>query len=146
VPPTVPLVIRIRPVGEGDLLGLTEMLSRCSEQTRYRRFHGFVRAFPERYLADALKGGPAHVALVAETPDRIVALASCVTGDDGTREIGILVEDAYQRRRIGTRLLETLLAHAAHAGQAPVQATIQYDQTWMVPLLRRYEQIKIIYQ
>jgi GNAT superfamily N-acetyltransferase len=130
--------MRIRPIGEGDLLALTEMFARCSDRTRYRRFHGVVREFPEPYLAGALKGEPGHVALVAETADGIVALASCVTSENGDREIGILVEDAFQRQRIGTRLLEALLADA---GGHTVRALIQPDQSWMLPVLSRYQQV-----
>jgi GNAT superfamily N-acetyltransferase len=134
--------VNIRPVGDGDLLELTEMFSRCSIQTIYRRFHGYVRAFPEPYLTDALKGDPRHFALVAETSTQIVAMASSVTLDDGTCEIGILVEDDYQRQRLGTRLLEMLLAQI---GPRTVRATIQYDQSWIIPLLLRYQNIRILF-
>jgi GNAT superfamily N-acetyltransferase len=149
--------VTIRQVGEGDLLDLTDMFARCSSQTIYRRFHGYVRTFPEPYFSDAMKGDPRHFTLVAETPGRIVALASRVTLDhplaggaggrppasqQSTCEVGILIEDDYQRKRIGTRLLDTLLTHA---GTRTVRATIQHDQSWIVPMLRRYENIRIIY-
>jgi GNAT superfamily N-acetyltransferase len=134
--------MNVRPVTDGDLLELTDMFARCSPQTIYRRFHGYVRAFPEPYFTDALKGDPRHFALVAETSTRIVALASSVTLDDGTCEIGILVEDDYQRQRIGSRLLETLLAQA---GTRTARATIQHDQSWIIPVLLRYKNIRIIF-
>jgi len=130
----------IRQISDGDLLALTDMFSRCTRQTIYRRFHGFLHAFPEPYFTDALKGDPHHFALVAETAGKVVALASCVTLEDGTCEIGILVEDDYQRQRVGTRLLEGLLAHA---GSRTVLATIQRDQGWIIPVLFRYENIRI---
>ena len=79
-----------------DRQALALMLDRCSAQTRYRRFHGHVNVFPERYLAEALSGRPAHFALVAEAADgTLVALASCRTVAAGVAEIGILVEDAW---------------------------------------------------
>src|SRR5271169_5917271 len=130
--------MNIRRISENDLLDLTDMFARCSRQTIYRRFHGYVRAFPEPYFTDALKGDPAHFALVAETAGEIIALASCVTLDDGTCEVGILVEDDYQRQRLGTHLLETLLGQA---GPRTVRATIQPDQRWIIPMLLRYENI-----
>jgi GNAT superfamily N-acetyltransferase len=132
----------IRRIGEGDLLALTEMFERCSPHTIYRRFHGYVRAFPEPYFTDALKADPSHYALVAELPGKIIALGSCVTVDDGSCEVGILVEDDYQRQRLGTRLLEALLAQA---GSRPVRATIQHDQSWIIPTLLRYQNIRIIF-
>jgi GNAT superfamily N-acetyltransferase len=137
---TTDVVVRL--VSEDDLLDLTDMFERCSNQTRYRRFHSYVRAFPEPYLTDALKGDHGHFALVAETPDGIVALASCVALDEGSCEIGILVEVRYQRQRIGTRLLEALLEHA---GDRTVRAHIQHDRSWLIPVLLRHEQIRVFY-
>jgi GNAT superfamily N-acetyltransferase len=134
--------MKIRPLGEDDQLDLVDLFARCSRQTIYRRFHGYVRAFPEPYFTDALKGDSRHFALVAETASAIVALGSSVTLDDGTCEIGILVEDDYQRQRIGSRLLDLLLAHAA--GRT-VRATIQHDQSWIIPTLLRHKNIKIVF-
>jgi GNAT superfamily N-acetyltransferase len=134
--------VSIRPVNDGDLLELNELFDRCSEQTIFHRFHGFLHTFPEPYFTNALKGDPGHFALVAETPERIVAMASAVMLDDGTCEIGILVEDGYQRQRIGTRLLEALLRQA---GPRTVRATIQYEQNWLGPVLGRYNNIKVIF-
>jgi GNAT superfamily N-acetyltransferase len=133
--------VTIRPINDADLLDLTDMFARCSRQTIYRRFHGYVRAFPEPYFTDALKGDPRHFALVAETPGKIVALASCVTLDNGSCEIGILVEDDYQRQGLGTRLLDTLVTQA---GRRTVRATIQHDQRWIIPVLLRYQNIRIV--
>jgi GNAT superfamily N-acetyltransferase len=133
--------VTIRQINDADLLDLTDMFARCSRPTIYRRFHGYVRAFPEPYFTDALKGDPRHFALVAETPGKIVALASCVTLGNGSCEIGILVEDDYQRQRLGTRLLDTLVAQA---GPRAVRATIQHDQRWIIPVLLRYQNIRIV--
>jgi len=127
--------MNIRAAAPGDRAALTAMFGRCSDQTRYRRFHGFVHALPERYLADALAGRPEHIALVAEDNGQIVALSSCADG-----EIGILVEDLYQRQGIGTRMLNELLERCGPAVQL---ATIQHDQAWLVTFLRRYTKIKI---
>jgi GNAT superfamily N-acetyltransferase len=111
------------------------MFLRCSVQTRYRRFHGFLESFPEPYFTEALEGRAEHLALVAETPTGIVALASCAAG-----ELGVLVEDAYQRQGIGARLLETLIARS---GYGAFLASVQAEQSWILPFLRRYSQIKI---
>ena len=127
--------MNIRPATTGDRAALIAMFERCSPETRYRRFHGFLRALPERYLADALSGRSGHIALVAEAGDRIIALASCA--DD---EIGILVEDAFQRQGIGTRLLTAL---TQLSGPGMLLATIQPEQAWILSLLRQYSTIKI---
>lgn len=125
----------VRPAAQGDRAALIAMFERCSSQTRYRRFHGFLHAFPERYLADALSGRPGHIALVAELAGRIVALGSCA--DD---EIGILVEDEFQRQGIGTSMLTAL---TQLSGPGMLLATIQSDQAWILSLLRHFSNLKI---
>jgi GNAT superfamily N-acetyltransferase len=132
---TTTLAVHIRQAGIDDRLDLADMLLRCSPETRYRRFHGFLETFPEPYFSGALAGCPEHFALVAETPASIVALASSVRG-----ELGLLVEDSYQRQGIGTRLLETLIACSGHG---LFRASVLPDQNWILPFLRRYNQITI---
>jgi len=128
----------IRRVRPGDRAALAAMLERCTDQTRYRRFHGVVGSFPARYLDSALAGDPSHFALVAWTPGAIVALASCVTLEDGTAELGILVEDARQRHGLGTRLLRLLVEHADRGGRQILHAAVLAEQPWILRLLSAY--------
>lgn len=128
----------IRPVRPGDRAALAAMLERCTDQTRYRRFHGVVRSFPARYLDSALAGDPFHYDLVACRHDVIVALASCVTLEDGLVELGILVEDGSQRQGLGTRLLRLLVEHADTGGRQMLHATVLAEQPWIVRLLSAY--------
>jgi GNAT superfamily N-acetyltransferase len=133
------------------------MFDRCTPQTRYRRFHGPVKAIPERYLAEALSGSAFHYALVAcrepgpasaaapapfADPDvragGVVALASCRMVDEGAAELGLLVEDAWQRRGLGTRLLGDLVDQARRAGLRVLQAQVLAEQAWITGLLRPY--------
>jgi GNAT superfamily N-acetyltransferase len=129
------------------------MFDRCTAPTRYRRFHGPVKVIPERYLAEALSGSPFHHALVAcaepvpapagaaegaVRPGGIVALASCRMVDEGAAELGLLVEDAWQRRGLGTRLLRDLAAYASAAGLRVLEAQLLAEQAWICGLLRPY--------
>jgi GNAT superfamily N-acetyltransferase len=140
------------------------MLARCTGQTRYRRFHGPVTLFPERYLTEALSGSPLHFALVACLDEdaegdgpvvdgpvvdgpvvdgpvvdgTVVALASCRAVDEGVAELGILVEDEWQRRGVGGYLLGEIVAYAARTGLRALQAQVLADQPWIVGLLRRH--------
>jgi GNAT superfamily N-acetyltransferase len=158
-------LIRVRRVATGDREALTRMFERCTLETRYRRFHGPVKAIPERYLADALSGGPFHYALVAypepvpapdmdqdpgrgpdqgQGPSRdpdadgIVALASCRMIAEGAAELGLLIEDAWQRHGLGTRLLRDLITHAAGTGLRVLEAQLLAEQAWITGLLRPY--------
>jgi GNAT superfamily N-acetyltransferase len=138
----------VRRATEGDRQALVRMLARCSGETRYRRFHGPVKLFPERYLTEALSGSPVHFALVASVPsasgaegaagEDVVALASCRAVAEGVAELGVLVEDAWQRRGIGDRLLRGMADFAARSGLRALQAQLLAEQPWIAGLLRRY--------
>lgn len=139
----------VRRAAAADRSALERMLARCTGQTRYRRFHGPVTAFPERYLTEALSGSPLHFALVAcldEDAERggtvvdgtVVALASCRAVDEGAAELGILVEDEWQRRGVGGDLLGEIVAYAARTGLRALQAQVLAEQPWIVGLLRRH--------
>jgi len=130
----------VRRAAAGDRPALERMLARCTGQTRYRRFHGPVSVFPERYLTEALSGSPLHFALVAsaERDGTVVALASCRAVDEGVAELGILVEDEWQRRGVGSDLLREIVAYAVRTGLRALQAQVLADQPWIVGLLRRH--------
>lgn len=134
---------RVREAVPNDRPALERMLDRCTGPTRYRRFHGHVSAFPERYLAEALSGSPVHFALVAVTAPNapgadVVALASCRLVDEGVAELGILVEDAWQRRGIGGRLLREIAGHADRAGLRALTARVLAEQAWIIRVLCGY--------
>ena len=135
----------MRRAAAGDRPALERMLARCTGQTRYRRFHGPVSVFPERYLTEALSGSPLHFALVAcradgdaARDDSVVALASCRAVDEGVAELGILVEDEWQHRGVGGYLLAEIVAYAHSIGLRALQAQVLAEQPWIVGLLRRH--------
>lgn len=140
-------LIRVRQAVPADRAALARMFGRCTADTRYRRFHGPVKAIPERYLAEALSGRAFHHALVAFLEPApaaqaralcggIVALASCRIVEEGAAELGILVEDAWQRQGLGTRLVNELVAHAHDSGLSVLEAQLLAEQAWITSLLR----------
>lgn len=62
--------------------------------------------------------------------------ASCRAGADGTAELAVLVEDAWQRRGLGTRLLTQLIMHADRSGIRILTATVLGEQAWILRALR----------
>jgi GNAT superfamily N-acetyltransferase len=127
----------VRPAEAGDRAALEAMFQRCTPQTVYRRFHGQVKSFPAGYLAEALAGVPEHFALVACAGSHVVALASCRVGD-GRADLGILIEDAWQRRGLGSELLDRLVGHADSLGLPALDAQVLSEQDWLIRLLLRY--------
>lgn len=131
--------VTVRRAVERDRPALAQMLVRCSGQTRYRRFHGHVSAFPARFLTQALAGTPAHFAVVGDVgAGTVVAFGNCCTVAPGVAELGVLVEDAYQRLGIGAALLRELAGYAAWNGVTTLRAQVLADQEWIVGLLGGY--------
>ena len=146
--------IFVRQAVSTDRDPLTSMFERCTLETRYRRFHAPVKAIPARYLAEALSASPFHYALVAcvalspdavdhaaapdleARPAEIVALASCRLIDEGAAELGVLIEDAWQHRGLGTRLVSDLVGYASGTGLRVLAAQLLAEQAWIAGLLR----------
>jgi GNAT superfamily N-acetyltransferase len=135
--------VHVRRAAQRDRAAIAAMFARCSGETRYRRFHGNVNVFPQRYLTEALSGSPVHFALVAiadggSDGGSVVALASCRTESPGVAEVGVLVEDAWQRLGIGGLLLGEIAGYASRTGLTTLKAQILAGQSWIIRVLRRY--------
>ncbi len=85
------------------------MVGRCTAMTLYRRFHGVTDgvSFAQQVLADAA----GHDSYAAWSGDRCVGLGDLYVRDD-TAEIGVLVEDGWQRQGVGTALVVALAGRA----------------------------------
>ncbi|WP_199781412.1 GNAT family N-acetyltransferase [Streptomyces sp. SPB074] len=126
--------VSVERAGQGELEEAKELHARCSPATLARRYHGPVRD-ADRYLAHLL--GPRHGrTLAARTASgRLVALGHLLWDGEET-EVALLVEDAWQRKGVGSRLLERLVAMAAEAGADSVYAVTQAANTGMVAAMR----------
>jgi GNAT superfamily N-acetyltransferase len=144
--------LTVRQALAGDRAALGAMFGRCSRETAYRRFHGYVTAIPAVYLAEALAGVPEHFALVVTDGPRVVALGSCRERESGgatgrasataasggaptSAELGILVEDGWQRCGLGWLLLRGLIEHADSRGLSILHAQVLEEQAWIGRLL-----------
>ncbi len=108
--------IRMRRTDELDRDAILAMYERCSEATRFARWHGHTPGIPHAYLDGALEGAEAHHAFVVESGDDVIGLGSAVLIGPTTREIGLLVEDGWQGRGFGRQLVAELAAASVAAG------------------------------
>ena len=139
----VPCGGAVRQAVTGDRAALEAMFGRCSRETVYQRFHGHMAAIPAAYLTEALAGAPEHFALVVADGPGVVALASCraaaASGDAPTgAELGILVEDGWQRCGLGGLLLRRLIEHADSRGLGILRAQVLEEQAWLERLLGEF--------
>ena len=89
----------VRGARAADVDALLLMHGRCSPETLGRRYRS-AGGRPPRALLRRLVAG--ELSLVAvRPPSRPVALATLTPMDDRTVALGLLVEDAFQRRGIG---------------------------------------------
>jgi GNAT superfamily N-acetyltransferase len=127
-------------MGRDDVQALVDMVHRCSPQTRYQRFHGRATRKSLTYLAGCLdRELPAQRVQVAElrwdtdqSPMRgggsralvgVAGLAPVSEWPD-SHELGVLVEDRWQSRGIGTMLVNDLAAQAWAEGVRAVRCEV----------------------
>ena len=119
-------VTRLRRDDEAEVVAMHD---RCSATTRYARWHGHTNVFPRRYLASVTAGDDDHLALGAWQDGALIGFASAAIVAPGVREIGILVEDAWQHRGVGGQLLGELVADARRLGASRLRAQVLPTET-----------------
>lgn len=107
-------VVDIRAATPGDEELLRRMFSRLSRESIYRRFHMPYPSVPQWAVALFMGlHGPEGEYVVAVAGNKIVGHAMYTRSEDGrTADIGVVVEDQWQRRGIGRLLLSRLVAAA----------------------------------
>jgi acetyl coenzyme A synthetase (ADP forming)-like protein len=129
--------LRLRPPTAADTDGLLEFFERLSDRSRYLRFHGFPGIGPK--LVEPFLDPDWHEngALIGCLEGRVVALANFARlRDPRAAEVAFTVDDAYQRRGIGTRLLERLASLAADAGIENFVAEVLPENRNMLDVFR----------
>lgn len=118
-----------------DTEAVLAMVARCSPTTLSHRFHG-----PSDGVAHTravLQGRPGDETLAAWNDSVCVGLATLADDEQGTAHLGVLVEDAWQRRRVGSTLVAALVAGAAARGISTVRADVLGEDRFMLRVLRR---------
>jgi GNAT superfamily N-acetyltransferase len=117
------------------------MVARCSRLTLYHRFHGFGDglANTRALLTDQ---GSAET-LVAWIRSACVGLATLHLDAEGIASLGVLVEDGWQRRGVGTQLVAALVARARARGATTLHADVLTDDRFIVDALRRLGRLTV---
>jgi RimJ/RimL family protein N-acetyltransferase len=124
---------RIRPIAPDDKELLARGLSQLSLESIRKRFLAAKPRFTAselRYLTEV--DGVNHIALVAvlaEDPDQLVAVARCVRLPDrhDTAEMAVVVGDPFQGQGVGRAITNVLADAAVGAGIRRFAATMAGD-------------------
>ncbi|MEU1851174.1 GNAT family N-acetyltransferase [Streptomyces sp. NPDC019990] len=126
--------ITVRRADTRDLDAARAMHERCSDRTLKMRYHGPL-GDADRFLNHLLSPRFGRTLAVQTASGRLVGLGHLLWDGDET-EIALIVEDAWQRRGIGSELLGRLARMAVEAGCSRVYAVTQASNTGMVAAMR----------
>lgn len=133
--------VRVRPLAPADAPALARMWEELSDRSRYRRFFTLHSRLPDRMLAHLTDiDHHDHEALAAIAPGGdVVGVARFVrfTEDPETADLAVTVADAWQRRGVGTLLLDRLTERAAEVGVSHFSAEILAENGPMLGLARQ---------
>jgi GNAT superfamily N-acetyltransferase len=134
--------ITVRPIEPADRERLHRAFHRLSPESRYRRFFAPLTDLSERdltYLTEIDHHD--HEALAALDPatDEIVGVARYVRGDEPhLAEASVVVADDWQRRGVGTALLERLAPLARAAGVSHFVALVLSENRDAIELFQHF--------
>jgi GNAT superfamily N-acetyltransferase len=132
--------LTVRAIRPADVEGLDMLFGRLGEEERYHRF--FQLSCPSRRFLEQMtraedEGGYRLAAVAPGSPESLAAEAGYAILPDGDGEFGLTVAPGWQGWRLGSRLLDALVAAAAARGVPNLQADILLDNRRMLALLSR---------
>jgi GNAT superfamily N-acetyltransferase len=130
--------LQIRPLTPADMPAVSEMTERCSRDTIYHRFHGFIDL--PTYLGTLLASEQKSV--LAWWEGCCVGLASLGPGPRG-QELAVLVQDAWQRQGVGVAMLEALVDLAKGRGLGLLHADVLFEDVFILGVLARYGRLQV---
>ena len=124
---------RVAVLEQNDSEALLDMLGRCSPTTLYRRFHGVSDGI--FYAKQVLATAGCRDSFVAWIGKECVGLGNLHVGD--TADVGVLVEDDWQRRGVGTALLIALVRRVREHGSHLLRADVLDETRFALQVLAR---------
>ena len=127
--------VRVDPLYPTDAKAFAAMLARCSSASRYSRFHGRVDV--TKYAAEMLGDPFSQESFGAWAGEACVGVANLTIVEGGWGEVGVLVEDGWQRQGAGSALMAVLVSRGTELGLRGLVAEVPADNHFILPLLAR---------
>jgi RimJ/RimL family protein N-acetyltransferase len=131
--------LHFRPLRPGDWRRLRRFHRRLSSTTVQLRFHGAKRELSvplAHYFTDIDGKDRAAIVATTGTRGRIVGVARYARVDETRAEVAFVVEDEYQGRKVGGRLMKRIKALALQNGITEFVADVLPENAPMMRLLR----------
>jgi GNAT superfamily N-acetyltransferase len=132
--------VLLRDAGPSDAPLVAALHARCSPESRRARFLSPTPRLDPAQLRSLVgpDGGRAVLALTTDGGSAI-GLADLRVGDPApaTASFGVLVEDAWQHRGLGTALVRRIAETAVEHGVGELRGTVPEDKRSITQLLRR---------
>jgi acetyltransferase len=132
----------VREITPEDKPLLVDGLRRLSQRSAFQRFMSPKVSFSQaelRYLTEVDQRD--HIALVAvdaDHPSRLIAVARCVRVAPGTAEIAVVVGDPWQNLGLGRRLADEVARRARAVGVDRIAGTMLADNRAAFRLMRGF--------
>ena len=132
--------VLLRPVGPEDADRVQSFVRALSPQSRRSRFlSGLSELLPYMLRRLTEPARPHEFGLLALAGDpgarSVVGMGHCALEEGSTAELAVVVADAWQRRGVGTRLVEALARHVS--GVEALRGIVLAENQAMLALARR---------
>jgi GNAT superfamily N-acetyltransferase len=124
-----------------DEAAVGAMAARCSRTTLFHRFHSYTDGWA--YLRTLFDTGHHQPTLLAWHGAACIGIANLAADSTGVADVGVLVEDAWQRRGVGSRLLSALFDTARSRGLTRVHADVLGDDQFILRTLRKFGPLNV---
>jgi hypothetical protein len=126
--------LTVRRAGPDDVDAVVDLHARCSLTSRLRRYLAGTNCPSEATLATLLAPDAGHTLVAEDEQGRIIAMGNLMW-DGETPELALLIEDVWQRQRLGTALARRLAAVATGVGAHSIRAVVHAGNTPMVHIM-----------
>jgi len=135
--------LTLRHIAPSDAAREQAFVHGLSSQSSYLRFHGTIKDLSKKDLKKFTEPDSRNaVALIVlhggETGEEEIGVARYVIDADRANcEFAIVVADAWQKRGIGTRLMNALISHLQASGIKQISGSVIKNNSAMLKLMKR---------
>jgi acetyltransferase len=129
--------VGIRTAEEADAEAVHAFLAGLSPNAQYQRFFTGLGSVSPSLVRELVTVTPCQQIVVAVLAGQVIGHAMATTNKTGAIELGVVVADEYRHRGVGTRLIQTLIEHAATSGARELRLDVLVENRLVLDWIRR---------